>query len=187
MECNFSVMRISKVTTKTGDKGSTGLADGTRVSKADPRICAIGDVDELNAFIGNAKSSLTESEWEKELTEIQNDLLNLGGDLSMPESPDSLITKDRIHNLENSTENLNAALEPLKEFILPEGNEFTTRVHMARAVCRRAERTVLKATGQIEPNLCAVYLNRLSDYLFVLARASNVSDGGAERQWKKQT
>lgn len=179
-------MRISKVTTKTGDTGTTGLADGSRVSKTDPRICAIGDVDELNTFIGNAKSSTTNSEWEKELTDIQNDLLNLGGELSMPESKNSLITEDRINTLENRTETLNAALEPLKEFILPEGSDFTTRVHMARAVCRRAERAVINAVDPDEQNLSVMYLNRLSDFLFVLARASNISDGSSERQWKKQ-
>ncbi len=178
-------MRISKVITKSGDQGTTGLADGSRVSKTDPRICAIGEVDELNAFIGNAKTVVTVLEWEIELTEIQNDLLNLGGELSMPDGSISLLKFERIEALEKVTEDMNGSLPPLKEFIIPEGNDFTARVHLARAVCRRAERSVIHVLGTEISNTCIQYLNRLSDYLFVLARMSNKSGGTGERQWKK--
>ncbi|MDP6533361.1 MAG: cob(I)yrinic acid a,c-diamide adenosyltransferase [Candidatus Marinimicrobia bacterium] len=179
-------MRISKVTTKTGDQGITGLADGSRVSKADPRICAIGDVDELNSFIGSAKSAASKDSWKNELSEIQNDLLNLGGELSMPESGVSLLSQERVDALEHRTEAMNETLPQLKEFILPEGSNFTTRIHMARAVCRRAERAVINAVGTEESSLCMMYLNRLSDFLFVLARMSNASDSSSEQQWNKQ-
>jgi cob(I)alamin adenosyltransferase len=178
-------MRISKVITKTGDQGTTGLADGSRVPKTDPRICAIGDIDELNSFVGNAKSAARASEWEKELTEIQNDLLNLGGELSMPDGSISLLKIERIKALEKITEAMNESLPSLKEFILPEGDDFTTRIHLARAVCRRAERSVIHVIGTEGASLSIQYLNRLSDYLFVLARMSSKSEGTRERQWKK--
>ncbi|MBT3216962.1 MAG: cob(I)yrinic acid a,c-diamide adenosyltransferase [Candidatus Marinimicrobia bacterium] len=179
-------MRISKVTTKTGDSGTTGLADGSRVSKADPKICAIGDVDELNSIIGNAKVVSPLSEWKSLLTEIQNDLFNLGGELSLPNESKPLLNNKRIDALEILTNKMNNLLSPLEEFILPEGNEFATRIHMARAICRRAERSVINIIGTDNSNVSIRYLNRLSDYLFVLARSSNQIDNSRENQWNME-
>lgn len=179
-------MRISKVTTKTGDRGSTGLGDGERVSKADLRIQAIGDIDELNAVIGWAKTACSDEKWSADLSEIQNDLLNLGGELAMPGSELNLVTNDRIISIESALEELNSDLPPLKDFIVPEGDEFTVRVHIARAVCRRTERSVVAFMEHAEgQDTWIVYLNRLSDYFFVLARASNQRVGKEEQLWQK--
>jgi cob(I)alamin adenosyltransferase len=163
-------VRLTRIYTRGGDKGETSLGDGSRVSKLEPRVAAMGDVDELNSLIG----------WAGGLDHIQNELFDLGADLSVPyvAGDDRLrITDEAISRLEQELDEANASLPELKSFVLPGGSERASRLFLARAVCRRAERTVL---GVPEANpLAAVYLNRLSDLLFVLARAAN-SEAGVE-------
>lgn len=165
-------VRLTRIYTRGGDKGETSLGDGSRVSKLDPRVAAMGDVDELNSLVG----------WAGGLDHVQNELFDLGADLSVPYAghEDRLrITDDAIERLEGEIEQANASLPELKSFVLPGGAERAARLFLARAVCRRAERAVL-AVPDANP-LAAVYLNRLSDLLFVLARAANA---GAEPLWK---
>ena len=173
-------MRITKVYTKTGDKGITGLADGSRVPKNHPRIQAYGSVDELNAIIGIIRSLMAETNsnlesMDKSLYVIQNNLFNVGGDLATPKSARwenmALITSDSIADLEEDIDELNQDLPPLKEFILPGGGKIGAFFHQARTVCRRAERDVISLM-QVEDIESApmTYLNRLSDYLFVAGR-----------------
>ncbi len=165
-------VRLTRIYTRGGDKGETSLGDGTRVSKLDPRVAAMGDVDELNSLVG----------WAGGLDGVQNELFDLGADLSVPweKSDERLrITDDAVSRLEQEIDAANAALPELKSFVLPGGSERAARLFIARAVCRRAERAVL-AVQDANP-LAAVYLNRLSDLLFVLARAAN---DGAEPLWK---
>jgi cob(I)alamin adenosyltransferase len=163
-------VRLTRIYTGGGDKGETSLGDGSRVSKLEPRVAAMGDVDELNSLVG----------WAGGLDRIQNELFDLGADLSVPyvAGDDRLrITDEAISRLEQELDEANASLPELKSFVLPGGSERASRLFLARAVCRRAERTVL---GVPEANpLAAVYLNRLSDLLFVLARAAN-SEAGVE-------
>jgi cob(I)alamin adenosyltransferase len=165
-------VRLTRIYTRGGDKGETSLGDGSRVSKLDPRVAAMGDVDELNSLVG----------WAGGLERIQNELFDLGADVSVPfaGNEDRLrITDEAISRLEQEIEAVNETLPELKSFVLPGGSERASRLFLARAVCRRAERAVL-AVPDTNP-LAAVYLNRLSDLLFVLARAAN---GGAEPLWK---
>ena len=168
-------VRLTRIYTRGGDKGETSLGDGSRVSKLDPRVAAIGDVDELNSLVG----------WTGDLERVQNELFDLGADLSVPYagSEDRLrITDDAIGRLEHDIEEANAALPELKSFVLPGGSERAARLFLARAVCRRAERSVL-AVPDTNP-LVAVYLNRLSDLLFVLARAANLETGIEGPLWR---
>ena len=168
-------VRLTKIYTRGGDRGETSLGDGSRVSKLDPRVAAIGDVDELNSLVG----------WTGDLERVQNELFDLGADLSVPYagSEDRLrITDDAIGRLEHDIEEANAALPELKSFVLPGGSERAARLFLARAVCRRAERSVL-AVPDTNP-LVAVYLNRLSDLLFVLARAANLETGIEGPLWR---
>jgi cob(I)alamin adenosyltransferase len=171
-------VRLTRIYTRGGDKGETSLGDGTRVSKLDPRVAAMGDVDELNSVVG----------WAGGLDRIQNELFDLGADLSVPYAAgdDRLrITDEAIARLEDEIEAANATLPELKSFVLPGGNERAARLFLARAVCRRAERAVLAVP---DPNpLAAVYLNRLSDLLFVLARAANAEGGVDEPLWRPGT
>jgi cob(I)alamin adenosyltransferase len=165
-------VRLTRIYTRGGDKGETSLGDGSRVSKLDPRVGAIGDVDELNSLLGLAGG----------LDRIQNELFDVGADLAVPFAghEDRLrITQGAVDRLEREIDEVNASLPELRSFVLPGGNERASRLFLARAVCRRAERAVL-AVADTNP-LCAVYLNRLSDLLFVLARAANA---GAEPLWK---
>jgi len=180
-------MRVSKVTTKTGDQGQTGLGDGKRVSKSDPRMHFLGTVDELNSFIGFLRA-LNQPEWDPILEVIQQDLFNLGGEGSLPGSEMVLLKEDRLRELEEEINRLNKSLPPLKEFILPAGDEFTARLHLARTVCRRAERmaVALKDAGE-ETKSWIPYLNRLSDFLFILARYHQRTLGTHETQWKKNS
>lgn len=179
-------MRISKVTTKTGDQGDTSLGNGERKLKSDPRINFIGTVDELNAFIGFLRA-VGGKEWDPVLEAIQQDLFNLGGEGATPGIKNALLSEDRIPDLEQWIHTLNEQLPPLKEFVLPTGDEFTVRAHLARTVCRRAERSAvaLKESGAETKNWIP-YLNRLSDFLFVLARHQSQQSGGKETQWKKK-
>jgi cob(I)alamin adenosyltransferase len=165
-------VRLTKIYTRGGDAGQTSLGDGSRVAKTDPRVAAMGDVDELNSLVG----------WSGGLERVQNELFDLGADLSVPfaEGDGRLrVTQEMVDRLEQEIDAANAELEPLKSFVLPGGTERAARLFLARAVCRRAERIVL-ALENANP-LVAVYLNRLSDLLFVLARAEN---GGGEILWK---
>lgn len=168
-------VRLTRIYTRGGDKGETSLGDGSRISKLDPRVAAIGDVDELNSLVG----------WAGGLDRIQNELFDLGADLSVPfvEGDERLrITDETIDRLEQEIDEANASLPELKSFVLPGGSERAARLFLARAVCRRAERAVLAVPG-MNP-LAAVYLNRLSDLLFVLARAANAEAGVAGPLWR---
>jgi cob(I)alamin adenosyltransferase len=168
-------VRLTRIYTRGGDKGETSLGDGSRVSKLEPRVAAMGDVDELNSLVG----------WAGGLDRIQNELFDLGADLSVPyvAGDDRLrIDDDAIGRLEAELDEANASLPELKSFVLPGGGERASRLFIARAVCRRAERTAL-AVPDANP-LAAVYLNRLSDLLFVLARAANAEAGVEEPLWR---
>jgi cob(I)alamin adenosyltransferase len=176
--------RLTKIYTRTGDDGTTGLGDGVRVGKDTPRIEAMGDVDELNSLIGLLISTGLPDDIRRLLTDIQHALFDLGGELSMPGH--TFVRESYVQVLEQAIDQYNAGLPALKEFILPGGNEAACRCHLARAVCRRAERRVVEL-GRVEPvNLqTAIYLNRLSDLLFVLARTLARLDGGQEVYWEK--
>jgi cob(I)alamin adenosyltransferase len=168
-------VRLTRIYTRGGDKGETSLGDGSRVSKLDPRVAALGDVDELNSVVG----------WAGGLERVQNELFDLGADLSVPfaAGDDRLrITDQAIDRLEQEIDGANATLPELKSFVLPGGSERAARLFVARAVCRRAERAVLGVTDA-NP-LAAAYLNRLSDLLFVLARAANAEAGADGPLWR---
>jgi cob(I)alamin adenosyltransferase len=179
-----------KIYTRTGDAGETSLFDGSRVPKDDPRVAAYGEVDELNAAIGLAHAHVSHAEVSALLLEIERDLFAVGGQLANPRerSPKkmakSTLGPDRIERLEAAIDALEATLPPLKRFILPGGVPGGAALHLARAVCRRAERAVV-ALGRAETlnPLLFQYLNRLSDYLFVAARAENLRAGVAETEW----
>ena len=164
-------MRISKVTTKSGDKGNTSLGNGERVSKSHLIINLLGDIDELNSQVGSAISSCKSSLIASELQAIQQDLFNLGGEISIINSGTILINDDKVEFLEERIEDLNQTLKPLKEFIMPGGDEFCSRIHLSRAVCRRAERSCVAVLDLVkEKNVWLPKLNRLTDYFFVLDR-----------------
>jgi len=178
-------VRLTRIYTGGGDRGETSLGDGTRVPKLDCRIAAFGAVDELNSHIGLALAADLADEPRAVLTRVQNELFDLGADLSVPFGvTDRLRISDaQISTLEHDCDRFNAELPDLTSFVLPGGSEVAARLHIARAVCRRAEREVLDAAEQIEINhLALVYLNRLSDLLFILARTAN--SGGTEPLWK---
>ena len=178
-------MRITKVTTKTGDKGKTALGDGSRVKKDSLRIHCLGSIDELNSSIGLASVMLPVKPI-IDLKSVQNDLLNIGAEISMPGSKKKFLNKDRILFLEKEIESINKDLPPLEEFILPGGNDLCSRVHMARSICRRAERDLvsLNSKEQISPEVLK-YINRLSDYLFVVARLLIQISDSVEIQWNR--
>jgi cob(I)alamin adenosyltransferase len=171
-------VRLTRIYTRGGDKGETSLGDGSRVSKLDPRVAAMGDVDELNSLVG----------WAGGLDRVENELFDVGADVSVPSAgnEDRLRVSDAaIERLEHEIEEVNADLPDLKSFVLPGGSERAARLFIARAVCRRAERAVL-AVPDANP-LAAVYLNRLSDLLFVLARAANAEANVDEPLWRPGT
>lgn len=177
--------RLSKIYTRTGDTGTTGLADGRRVPKHDPRIGACGDIDELNCALGLvlAEHGLPEHITVM-LTSIQHELFELGGELAMPDY--RTIDGAAIERLEQQLDELNAALPPLAEFILPRGTRAVAACHLARAICRRAERS-LWALDAAEPLRAALpqYLNRLGDLLFVTARWLQARADAPETQWDR--
>ena len=180
-------VRLTRIYTRTGDSGETNLGDGSRVDKLDPRIEAFGTVDELSSLLGLVLSAGVEGDLGAVLRRVQNELFDLGADLSVPPSvPDRLrVDQESVDRLEADCDRFNAGLEPLTSFVLPGGSEAAARLQVARAVCRRAEREALAASDQVEINpLALVYLNRLSDLLFILARAANAADGRAEPLWK---
>jgi cob(I)alamin adenosyltransferase len=174
-------VRLTRIYTRAGDAGETSLGDLSRVSKLDPLVRAYGAVDELNSVVGWVQVAVGDAR----LTRIQNELFDLGADLSVPWAPDDgklRVDQAAIDRLEADCDSANASLEPLRSFVLPGGTEAAARLHVARAVCRRAERDVLAAGVERELNpLAVVYLNRLSDLLFILARAANPD--GAEPLW----
>ncbi len=179
-------VRLTKIYTRGGDAGETSLGDGSRVSKLDPRVAAYGVVDELNAQVGLVLSLGLGDELREPLERIQNDLFDVGADLSVPfagEEARLRVSQEQIDELERLCDRFNEPLQELKSFVLPGGSELAARLHVARTVCRRAELAALAtaATVQIDP-LVPVYLNRLSDLLFILARAANT--GGEEPLWR---
>ena len=176
--------RLSKIYTKTGDAGETGLGDGSRIDKTALRVMAMGDVDELNSLIGVLITQCQMEDIQQHLQDIQHVLFNLGGELSIPGA--ELVLDKHVLTLESLIDEYNAYLPPLKEFILPGGSPAAATCHLARTVCRRAERTVITA-GKTEAvnQFSAIYLNRLSDLLFVLARNLARAAGGSEIYWQK--
>ncbi|MDG2265631.1 MAG: cob(I)yrinic acid a,c-diamide adenosyltransferase [Candidatus Marinimicrobia bacterium] len=178
-------MRITKVTTKTGDKGQTALADGSRVSKDSLRVHCLGSIDELNAAIGFAAVLLPKKP-EIDFKSIQNDLLNIGAEISIPNPEKDYLNQDRIDYLDKNIELINNDLPPLKEFILPGGNDVCSRMHLARSICRRAERDLVSLNNkeQISSDILK-YINRLSDYLFVIARLLIRISDSDEIQWNR--
>ena len=177
--------RLSKIYTRTGDNGTTGLGDGGRIDKDHPRMQAIGSVDELNSLIGMLIAELpAEDSLCEPLAAIQHHLFNLGGELSIPGYV--MIKPEHIEALEIKLDELNEPLPPLKNFILPGGSRSAAVCHLARAVCRRAERDMVTLGREHEINLSGRhYLNRLSDFLFVLARVLARRDGGQEVLWQQ--
>ncbi|ALP51813.1 cobalamin adenosyltransferase [Candidatus Tenderia electrophaga] len=177
--------RLSKIYTRTGDSGMTGLSDGARVEKDSARIEAMGAVDELNSHLGATLAQSLPDALRDCLTQIQHRLFDLGGELSMPGDEYSVLRSAHIQQLEQWLDEFNAELPPLKEFILPGGNAAAASCHIARAVCRRAERRVASLLRQEAVNQQALsYLNRLSDLLFVMARLLARENGGSEVLWR---
>ena len=175
-------MRISKVYTKAGDGGQTSLVGGARVGKASARVEAYGEVDELNSTIGLARAHINDPEIDKVLSHVQNDLFTVGSDLASPhEIKAPRVDESLIKTLEETADGFLAQLEPLREFILPGGSTGGAMLHLARAVARRAERrtVALAESEEINP-IVIVYLNRLSDLLFILARIVNQRDQVSE-------
>ena len=185
---------LSRIYTKTGDKGTTALGDGRRVAKDAPRIEAYGTVDELNAVLGLVSLAVTDADATALLRRIQNDLFDLGADLCVPQRsargksrkgrPPLRITEAHVLPLERAIDRFNASLDPLRSFVLPGGGGASAWLHLARTVCRRAERRVVTLARRETVNPQAViYLNRLSDLLFVMARIAN-DDGRADVLWR---
>lgn len=171
------MVRLTRIYTRSGDKGKTSLGDGRRVSKTDLRVAAYGTVDEANAAIGLARLH-TSGDIDAMLGRIQNDLFDLGADLCTPHKPDETgtlrIVQSQIDRLEREIDAMNAELAPLTSFVLPGGTPAAAALHLARAVVRRAERLVVELAGHETLNqLTVAYINRLSDHLFVLSRVSN--------------
>ena len=180
-------VRLTRIYTRAGDGGQTSLGDGSRVSKLDCRIASFGTVDELNAHVGAVLAAESPAQLRDVLERVQNDLFDVGADLSVPWGvTDRLrVTGSHVEALERECDRFNAELPMLKSFVLPGGTESAARLHIARAVCRRAEREVLAASREVELNpLVLTYLNRLSDLLFILARAANAAAGRDEPLWK---
>lgn len=175
------MVKLNKIYTRTGDGGSAGLVDGSRVSKSSLRMAAIGEVDEANAAIGIAIAALAGKEPAKQLLRIQNDLFDLGADVATPGKVDRAlrIVAGQVERLEREIDDMNANLPPLASFILPSGSATVSALHLARSVVRRAERAAvaLNETEALNPQLLA-YLNRLSDHLFVAARFVAAREGG---------
>ena len=177
--------RLSKITTRTGDAGETGLGDGSRVPKDSPRVQALGDVDELNSAVGLLLAEEVSQALRDAFTQVQQDLLDLGGELSIPGH--ALVKPARVDALESTIEAWNADLPALKEFILPGGTRAAAAAHLARTICRRAERSVV-ALGRADKvsDSARRYLNRLSDLLFVAGRMLNRKAGQNDVQWRHE-
>ena len=180
-------VRLTKIYTRGGDAGETSLGDGSRVSKLDARIAAYGTVDELNSALGLVVAGDCPRDIRDAIRRVQNELFDLGADLSVPMADDGRLrtTQEQVDALEVDCDRFNADLPELKSFVLPGGSEVAARLHIARTVCRRAERDALVASSVHALNpLTLVYLNRLSDLLFILARAANAASGDEEPLWK---
>ena len=180
-------VRLTRIYTRGGDQGETSLGDGSRVSKLDSRIAAFGAVDELNAALGVVLAGSCPDDVRAVLVRVQNELFDLGADLSVPMEHEARlrVTQSQVDALERDCDRLNSELPELKSFVLPGGTDAAARLHVARTICRRAEREALAASGlhTINP-LTVVYLNRLSDLLFILARAANAAGGHEEPLWR---
>ena len=176
-------VRLTKIYTRGGDAGTTSLGDGSRVPKLDPRIVAYGIVDELNSNLGVVLAGELPGPLRASLARVQNELFDVGADLSVPiEVPDRLrVTQEMIDRLERDCDDLNAPLPDLKSFVLPGGSESASRLHVARTVARRAE--IASLAADVNP-LARVYLNRVSDLLFIAARTANAADGVDEPLWR---
>lgn len=176
--------RLSKISTRTGDDGSTGLGDGTRTGKHTLRVATMGDVDELNSQIGVLLAETLPGTIAAELVLIQHDLFDLGGEICIPGS--TLLNPERVAALDDLLKTLNAELTPLKEFILPGGSRPAALAHVARTVCRRAERSLVALKLQEAVSDDALrYLNRLSDLMFVIARTLNRQAGRGDVLWQR--
>jgi cob(I)alamin adenosyltransferase len=180
-------VRLTRIYTRAGDAGETSLGEGSRVPKTDLRIEAYGSVDELNSLLGLVLAGGLPEEFRPWLEQVQNDLFDLGADLSVPledERRERLrVTSGQVERLEELCDLVNSRLEPLRSFILPGGTEVASRLHVARAVCRRAERRAAALAQAEDVNPAALaYLNRLSDLLYILARAANA--GSPEPLWR---
>lgn len=174
-----------KIYTRTGDAGQTSLFGGSRVAKNDARIEAYGTIDEMNSFIGVARASWPSSPVDHELDAVQNDLFDLGAQLAAPGNEQFMgVDPQRITALERAIDDLERELTPLANFILPGGSEAAANLHVARTVCRRAERLIVGLNSPPETSIA--YLNRLSDYLFVAARVANASQGISDVIWRKR-
>ena len=180
-------VRLTKIYTRGGDAGETSLGDGSRVSKLDPRIQAYGTVDELNAAVGVVLAGDAPAAIRPVLERVQNELFDLGADLSVPLHVEGRLRVEQplVDRLEEECDRFNAELPELRSFVLPGGTPTAAALHVARTVCRRAEREVIDAAGTVEISpLVAVYLNRLSDLLFILSRTANAEAGHDEPLWK---
>jgi len=179
--------RLSKIYTRTGDDGTTGLGDGTRASKDSLRISAIGTIDELNSVIGLVLTESLPDQLQVLLTDIQHRLFDLGGELSLPPGH-PLIKADHTLQLEKALDEFNEVLPPLKDFVLPGGTRSAALLHLARTVCRRGERELVALKKEFEISADAMcYINRLSDLLFVLARWENRRAGQPDVLWQART
>lgn len=175
--------RLTKIYTRTGDDGTTGMADGSRVAKDDMLVQALGDVDELNSQLAVLACHLPDK-FMLSIKIIQNELFNVGAELAMNQA---MIKQENVDWLEQALDELNNELTPLKEFILPGGGLAASHCHVARAVCRRVERTLVSLNKQDALNVfLKAYINRLSDYLFVLARAISMAEGADEVYWQSK-
>jgi cob(I)alamin adenosyltransferase len=176
--------RLSAIATRTGDDGTTGLGDGTRVSKDNLRVHAMGDVDELNSHVGVLRALNVPAEIDALLSDIQHDLFDMGGELCIPGY--IMVTEAHVARLDAALAQHNANLPKLEEFILPGGSPAAAQAHICRTVARRAERVVVTLGQQADANLAhppRLYLNRLSDLMFVLSRVLNRADGGSDVLW----
>jgi cob(I)alamin adenosyltransferase len=180
-------VRLTRIYTRGGDAGETSLGDGTRVSKLDPRIAAFGTVDEVNAALGVVLAGDCPDALREVLERVQNELFDLGADLSVPIEREARlrVTQAQVDALEQDCDRFNAELPELKSFVLPGGTSAAAQLHVARTICRRAEREAIAASGSVDVSpLALVYLNRLSDLLFIFARAANAAEGRDEPLWR---
>ena len=180
-------VRLTRIYTRGGDAGETSLGDGARVSKLDARITAFGAVDEVNAALGVVLAGDCSEDMRDVLERVQNELFDVGADLSVPMEHEARlrVTQQQVDALERDCDRFNEELPELKSFVLPGGTETAAQLHVARATCRRAEREAIAAAGAVDVNpVVLVYLNRLSDLLFILARAANAVAGSDEPLWR---
>lgn len=176
--------RLNRIVTRGGDKGETSLGDGARVAKSDPRIALLGDVDELNSWIGLVIAHEPGADVHDTLTLVQHDLFDLGGALCFPGA--SVLSERHVARIDAAALQLNKGLAPLKEFILPGGSMLLAHLHLARTVCRRVERAAVSFFSKDSGGANAIaYLNRLSDFLFIAARAEAKRTGVKETLWEK--